>query len=85
MEVDIHEAKTTLSKLLVRVQLGEEIIIAKGGKPIARLSPVRTKSKPRELGSAKGDFVVPEDFNAPLSEDVLTTDEQLMQYDANFA
>lgn len=73
MEVNIHEAKTTLSKLLVRVQLGEEIIIAKGGKPIARLLPVRAKSKPRELGSAKGDFVVPEDFNAPLPEDVLKT------------
>jgi prevent-host-death family protein len=73
MEVNIHEAKTTLSKLLVQVQLGEEVVIAKGGKPIARLTPIRTKSKPRKLGSAQGDFVVPEDFNAPLSEDVLKT------------
>jgi prevent-host-death family protein len=71
MEVKIHEAKTTLSKLLVRVQSGEEIVITNGGKPIARLAPIRTKPKPRKLGSAKGQFAVPDDFNAPLPDDVL--------------
>jgi prevent-host-death family protein len=71
VEVNIHEAKTTLSKLLVRVQLGEEVVIAKNGKPVARLVAVRQKGRVRKLGTAKGDFVVPDDFNAPLPEEVL--------------
>jgi len=70
MEVNIHEAKTHLSKLLERVALGEEVIIAKAGKPVAKLVPVATKPKKRILGSAKGEFVVPDDFNDPLPKDV---------------
>jgi len=62
MEVNTHEAKTHLSRLLERVALGEEVIIAKAGTPVAKLVPIRTEPKKRTLGSAKGDFVVPGDF-----------------------
>ena len=71
MEINVHEAKSTLSKLLVRVQLGEEVVIAKGGKPVAKLSPIDAGSKPRTLGSAQGRFVTPDDFDAPLPDDIL--------------
>jgi prevent-host-death family protein len=70
MEVNIHEAKTHLSRLLERVRLGEEVIIAKAGKPIAKLIPLDTKPKKRILGSAKGEFVVPDDFNDPLPKEI---------------
>ncbi len=68
MEVNIHEAKTHLSKLLERVSLGEEVIIAKAGKPVARLTAIHQKGTPRPLGTGKGDFVVPDDFNDPLPQ-----------------
>jgi prevent-host-death family protein len=70
MEVNIHEAKTHLSKLLERVALGEEVIIAKAGKPVAKLVPMNQKPKKRVLGSAKGEFVVPDDFTDPLPKEV---------------
>lgn len=63
MEVNVHEAKTHLSRLLERVALGEEVVIAKAGTPVAKLVPVGTKGKKRVLGTAKGDFVVPDDFD----------------------
>ncbi len=71
-EVGVHEAKTHLSKLLRRVAAGEEIVIARGGEPVARLVPARDKSI-RKLGSDRGVFVVPENFDEPLPEDVLET------------
>ena len=67
MEVNVHQAKTHLSKLLERVAQGEEIVIAKAGKPVARLIAIKSKGA-RPLGTGKGDFVVPEDFNDPLPE-----------------
>lgn len=70
MKVNVHEAKTHLSRLLERVALGEEVVIAKAGKPVAKLVPVSTKPKKRILGSAKGEFVVPDDFNAPLPKEI---------------
>jgi prevent-host-death family protein len=70
MEVNIHEAKTHLSKLLERVALGEEVIIAKAGKPVAKLVPLSSEPKTRILGSAKGEFVVPDDFNDPLPKEI---------------
>ncbi len=69
--VNIHEAKTHLSRLLARVQAGEEIVIAHAGKPVARLVPVERTAARRRPGSAAGKFVVPLDFNAPLSDDIL--------------
>ncbi|HXZ41664.1 MAG TPA: type II toxin-antitoxin system Phd/YefM family antitoxin [Terriglobales bacterium] len=70
MEVNVHEAKTHLSRLLERVLLGEEVIIAKAGKPVAKLVPVVSRPKKRILGSAKGEFTVPADFNDPLPKEI---------------
>jgi prevent-host-death family protein len=68
MAVNVHEAKTHLSRLLERVALGEEIIIAKAGTPVAKLVPLKKTSKNRIFGCAKGEFTVPEDFNDPDPE-----------------
>ena len=70
MEVNVHEAKTHLSKLLERVVLGEEVIIAKAGKPVAKLVPVDTNPKKRIIGTAKGEFVVPDGFDDPLPKEI---------------
>jgi prevent-host-death family protein len=63
MEVNVHDAKTHLSKLLERVAQGEEVVIAKAGKPVARLVAIRPNPTGRRIGTAKGAFVVPDDFN----------------------
>jgi prevent-host-death family protein len=68
MEVNIHEAKTHLSKLLERVAVGEEVIIAKAGTPVAKLVPLAQQPQTRIFGSAKGEFTVPDDFNDPDPE-----------------
>jgi prevent-host-death family protein len=70
MEVNIHEAKTHFSRLLERVALGEEVVIAKAGKPVAKLVPLAKQPKRRVLGSAKGEFTVPDDFNDPLPKEI---------------
>ena len=70
--INIHQAKTHLSKLLQRVALGEEIIISNRGFPIAKLVPFHDdQSQPRPLGIDKGKFTVPDDFNAPLPDEIL--------------
>ena len=66
-EVNVHEAKTHFSKLLRRVENGEEVVIARGGKPIARLVPYQLV-RPRQFGVDKGRFQVPADFDAPLPQ-----------------
>ena len=68
--IDIHEAKTNFSKLLRSVQLGEEIVIAKAGKPVARLVPITKQSVTRKPGTAKGLIKISPDFDAPLPEDL---------------
>jgi prevent-host-death family protein len=70
MEVNIHEAKTHLSKLLERVAIGEEVVIAKAGKPVAKLVPIPSERPHFRLGSAKGEFTVPDDFNDPLPKEI---------------
>lgn len=70
MEVGVHEAKTHFSKLLRRVEAGEEITIVRGGEPVAVLIPSPARRK-RRFGVDVGRFVVPEDFDAPLPDDVL--------------
>jgi prevent-host-death family protein len=70
MEVNIHEAKTHLSRLLERVAMGEEVIIAKAGEPVAKLVPITPSPRKFKLGSAKGEFVVPDDFNDPLPKEI---------------
>lgn len=74
--MNVHEAKTQLSRLLARVEQGEEVVIARAGKPIARLVPVTTAPVRRELGGDRGLFQVPDDFDAPLPADVLAGFEE---------
>jgi len=71
MQVNVHEAKTHLSRLLARVEAGEEIIIAKAGKPIARLIPYEKRPPRRLPGSAKGRVLIRSDFDAPLPREIL--------------
>jgi prevent-host-death family protein len=68
-EVSVHEAKTHLSRLLRQVESGEEIVIARGGKPVARLVPA-TPARRREMGFDRS-LVVPDDFDEPLDEETL--------------
>lgn len=68
--VNVHEAKTHLSRLLKKVAAGEEVVISKAGKPIARLVPVVEPPRERVLGLYKGQVVIGEDFDE-LPEDVL--------------
>lgn len=60
--LNVHEAKTHLSRLLDRAHAGEEIVIAKGGQPYARLGPVSTRPAKRERGTLKGSVVVTASF-----------------------
>jgi prevent-host-death family protein len=66
--VNISEAKTHFSKLLKRMLKGEEVIIARAGRPIARLSPLQPQRGKRVPGSAKGLFTIADDFDAPLPD-----------------
>jgi prevent-host-death family protein len=70
MEVNLHEAKTHLSRLLERIALGEEVIIAKAGKPVAKLVAIKPSTRKFKLGSAKGEFVVPDNFNDPVPKEI---------------
>lgn len=74
--VNIHEAKTHLSRLLKRVASGEEVVIARAGRPVARLIPAMGATQPRLLGRQKGKFTLPEDFDAPLPEETLESFER---------
>jgi len=69
--VNTHEAKTQFSRLLRRVAAGEEITIANRGVPVARLVPVPREKSPRVLGILRGELTIPEDFDAPLADDLL--------------
>ena len=69
--VNIHDAKTHFSRLIERVLLGEEVVIAKAGKPVAKLVPFTPDAVDRSPGSARGAFVVPPDFDEPLPDEVL--------------
>jgi prevent-host-death family protein len=72
---NVHEAKTHLSELLGRVADGEDVVIAKAGVPVARLVPITRPDDARPLGTEKGRIVVADDFDAPLSRDVLESFE----------
>jgi prevent-host-death family protein len=71
MEVNIHQAKTHLSRLLQRVAEGEDVVIARAGEPIARLVRIQPERTSRPLGMDKGAVVVPDDFNGPLPPELL--------------
>jgi prevent-host-death family protein len=70
-QVNIHQAKTELSKLVERVEAGEEVVIARAGKPAAKLVPLTKVASRRRLGLLDGKFKIPDDFNTPLPESVL--------------
>ena len=69
--VNIHEAKTHLSKLLEEVSQGREIVIAKSGKPMAKLTGISAAKPIRKPGFLKGKIRIAEDFDAPLPDDIL--------------
>ena len=69
-EVNIHEAKTHLSRLLARVEAGEEVVIKRAGRPVARLVPIHPPERRRVPGLDKGKVWIADDFDAPLPEDL---------------
>jgi prevent-host-death family protein len=69
--LNIHAAKTHFSTLVAEVESGEEIIIAKAGKPVARLVPLEYKNALRKPGSMKGRISMSDDFDAPLPLELL--------------
>jgi len=72
---NVYEAKTHLSRLLERAEAGEEIIITRHGRPVARLGPVRVRQRPRRLGLLGGRIRMAKDFDEPLPDDVLAAFE----------
>lgn len=68
MVVNIHDAKTHFSSLIRRVLMGEEVTIARAGKPVAKLVPVHERQARRRLGTALGQVWMAPDFDAPLPE-----------------
>ena len=71
MEVNIHQAKTHLSRLLQRVAGGGEVTIARAGVPIARLVAVYAKAATRPMGMDRHTLVIADDFDAPLPPDIM--------------
>ena len=69
--INIHQAKTHFSKLIERVRLGEEIVIAKAGEPVAQIVPEVRPRKRRRLGTAEGQIVIHNSFYNDLPEDLL--------------
>jgi len=67
---NLYEAKSSLSQLVDRASSGEEIIIAKAGKPMAKLVPIPQARKPRKPGGWEGQVVMSEDFDAPFPADL---------------
>lgn len=76
VQVNIHEAKTHLSRLLKRVAAGEEIAISNAGRPVALLVPFPNARPARLPGLDRGLFTVPEDFDEPLPEEMLAEFER---------
>ena len=68
--VNIHEAKTHLSRLIARVARGEEIILAKAGRPVAKIVPIAPQVVRRKPGTARGKIRITAEFDAPLPKDL---------------
>lgn len=75
IRVGVHEAKSRLSELLRLVDSGQEVEIARGGEPVARLVPFRS-GETRRLGIDQGVYTVPDDFDSALPDDVLESFQQ---------
>jgi len=69
--INVHAAKTQLSRLLDAAAAGEEVIIAKAGRPVARLVPIDVTLPPRRLGILDGKINVPDDFDDPLPDEII--------------
>ena len=69
--LNLYEAKTQLSRLIEQAAAGEEIVIAKAGKPVARLVPFEPRREPRKPGLMKGQIWIAEDFDEPLPEEIM--------------
>ena len=69
MQVNVHEAKSTLSKLIAKAEAGEDIVIARAGKPTVRLVPIAEERKPRVPGGMKGKIWIADDFDDYLPEE----------------
>ncbi len=69
--VNIHQARTQLSKLVERAEAGEDVVIARAGRPVARLTRLQPSAPRLRLGLLKGKVQVRADFDAPLPDDVL--------------
>lgn len=69
--MNIHEAKTHFSQLVGRALQGEEVVIARSGKPLLRLMPYSEKTEPRRSGQFRGLMKVPENFDDPLPDEIL--------------
>jgi prevent-host-death family protein len=74
--VTIHAAKTHLSRLIARAEAGEEIIIARGRKPVAKLVPIETSKPRRVFGSLKGQVSIGPEFFEPLPPEELDAWDQ---------
>ena len=68
IQVNIHQAKTHLSRLIQKAIEGEEVVIAKGNKPIVKLTQILNVPQIRKLGSAQGKIHISDDFNEPLDD-----------------
>ncbi|MBY0274993.1 type II toxin-antitoxin system Phd/YefM family antitoxin [Candidatus Binatia bacterium] len=71
MDVNVYAAKTQLSRLLERVSHGEEVVITRHGKPVAKLVPITRRQAPRKLGTLRGKIRIAKNFDAPLPDDLL--------------
>ncbi len=71
VEVSVYEAKTTLSKLIARVEKGGDVVITRSGRPVARLVAIRADAAARILGVDAGRGWIAADFDAPLPADVM--------------
>ena len=69
MMVNIHAAKTQLSRLIEIACSGEEVVIARGSEPVVKLTPVEKVQPKREFGALKGQLMVPDEFFDPLPDD----------------
>ncbi|MGH9499418.1 MAG: type II toxin-antitoxin system Phd/YefM family antitoxin [Terriglobales bacterium] len=70
MEATVHKAKKHLSRRLQQPAMGEKVIIAKAEKPVAKLVAIKPTHRKLKLGSARGEFTVPDDFNDPLPKEI---------------
>lgn len=70
-QVNIYEAKTHFSKYVEAAEAGKEVIIARGGKQVAKLTPIKPHKRPIVFGVLKGSVSVAADFDAPLADEII--------------